>query len=98
LRKPTLLILDEATSALDRESERAVWAVIDQLRGSTTIVVIAHRLSTLRSADYIAVLEGGRIVQFGTFGALTSDGAGRVAVLLRAVMEDGREMNGNGAT
>jgi ABC-type multidrug transport system fused ATPase/permease subunit len=79
LREPTLLILDEATSALDHESERAVWAVIDRLRGRTTVVVIAHRLSTFRSGDHFAVLEGGRIVQFGTFGALTNEGAGRVA-------------------
>jgi ABC-type multidrug transport system fused ATPase/permease subunit len=54
--------------------------------------------STLRSADHIAVLDGGKIVQFGTFGALTNDGAGRVAVLLRTVMQDGPEMNGNEAT
>jgi ATP-binding cassette subfamily C protein len=100
LREPTLLILDEATSALDYESERAVWAVIDRLRGSITVVVIAHKLSTLRSADYIAVLDGGTIIQFGTFGALTNEGAGRVAHLLRAgvVMEDAGEINGNQAT
>ncbi len=90
LREPTLLILDEATNALDHDSERAVWTVIDRLRGSTTIVVIAHRLSSLRSADHIAVLDGGRIVQSGTFGTLASEGSGRVAALLRAgaVMEE----------
>ncbi|MGA3310995.1 MAG: ABC transporter ATP-binding protein [Xanthobacteraceae bacterium] len=90
LREPTLLILDEATNALDHDSERAVWTVIDRLRGSTTIVIIAHRLSSLRSADHIAVLDGGRIVQSGTFGTLASEGGGRVAALLRAgaVMEE----------
>jgi ATP-binding cassette subfamily C protein len=100
LREPTLLILDEATSALDNESERAVWSVIDRLRGSTTVVVIAHRLSTLRCVDHVAVLDGGRIVQFGTFDALTNDGAGRVAAFLRAVAvtEDAGGMNGNEAT
>jgi len=88
LRNPTLLILDEATSALDHESERAVWAVLDRLRGNTTVIVIAHRLSTLRSADRIAVLDEGRIVQLGTWTTLEGDG--RFAVLLRAgaVMED----------
>jgi ATP-binding cassette, subfamily C, bacterial len=100
LREPTLLILDEATSALDHESEQAVWAVIDRLRGSTTVVVIAHRLSTLRSVDLIAVLDGGKIVQFGPFSALTNEGAGGVAVLLRAgaIREDATGINGNEAT
>jgi ATP-binding cassette subfamily C protein len=83
LRDPTLLILDEATSALDQESERAIWAFIDRLRGNTTVVVIAHRLSSLRSADRIAVLEDGRIVQFGTWDALINEGAGRFAALVR---------------
>ena len=93
LRNPTLLILDEATNALDHESERAVWAVIDRLRGSTTVVVISHRLSILRGADHIVVLDGGRIVQSGTFGTLTKEGGGRFAVLLRAgaAMEDAAE-------
>ena len=93
LRKPTLLILDEATNALDHESERAVWAVVDRLRGSTTVVVITHRLSILRGADHIVVLDGGRIVQSGTFGTLTKEGGGRFAVLLRAgaAMEDAAE-------
>ena len=84
LRNPTLLVLDEATSALDAESERAVWGVIDRLRHNTTVVVIAHRLSTLRNADRIAVLDGGRIVQFGTWQALTREDEGRFAVLLNA--------------
>jgi ABC-type multidrug transport system fused ATPase/permease subunit len=78
------LILDEATSSLDHESERAVWAVINGLRGITTIIVIAHRLSTLRSADHIAVLDGGRVVQFGAWDALTIESQGRFAVLLHA--------------
>jgi ATP-binding cassette subfamily C protein len=84
LRNPALIILDEATNALDQESERAVWAIIDRLRGSTTVVVIAHRLSTLRTADHIAVLDGGKIVQFGKWDALTNDHGGRFAVLLHA--------------
>ena len=84
LREPTLLILDEATSALDHESERAVWATIDRLRGNTTVIVIAHRLSTLRNADRIAVLDGGKIVEFGTWRALANDSDGRFALLLRA--------------
>lgn len=84
LRRPTLLILDEATSALDHDSEQAVWATIDRLRGRTTVIVIAHRLSSLRHADRIAVLDGGRIVEFGTWATLAGDAEGRFALLLRA--------------
>jgi ATP-binding cassette subfamily C protein len=83
LRNPALLVLDEATSALDHESERALWAVIDRVRGNTTVIVIAHRLSTLRSTDHVAVLDGGKIVQFGTWDALTNEHEGRFADLLR---------------
>jgi ATP-binding cassette, subfamily C, bacterial len=92
LRNPALLILDEATNALDQESERAVWAVIDRLRGSLTVIVITHRLTALRRADYIAVLDGGRIVQFGKWDALTNEGAGRFAVLMHAgaITEDAK--------
>jgi ATP-binding cassette, subfamily C, bacterial len=70
LRRPTLLVLDEATSALDDESESAMWAIINRLRGTTTIVIIAHRSSALRQADLIAVLEKGRIVRSGPWQAV----------------------------
>ena len=66
LADPSILILDEAASALDAESERLVEASIDALRGGRTILVAAHRLSTIRKADRIYVLEGGRIVESGT--------------------------------
>jgi subfamily B ATP-binding cassette protein MsbA len=66
LSKPSILILDEAASALDAESEQLVEASIDSLRGGVTILVAAHRLSTIRKADRIYVLEGGRIVESGT--------------------------------
>jgi len=65
-----LIILDEATSALDSESEQQVLRAIDTLRGKVTIVMIAHRLSTLRKADRILVFEDGRIVESGEFEAL----------------------------
>jgi ATP-binding cassette subfamily C protein len=84
LRNPTLLILDEATSALDHESERAVWTVIERLRGRTTVLVIAHRLSTVRTADRIVVLDGGRVVQDGAWDTLMQDDKGRFALLVRA--------------
>ena len=63
---PSILILDEAASALDAESERAVQQAIEELHGSMTILVVAHRLSTIMRADWIFVLEGGRIVESGT--------------------------------
>jgi len=63
---PSILILDEAASALDAESERAVQRAIGELQGSLTVLVVAHRLSTIMKADCIFVLEGGRIVEYGT--------------------------------
>jgi ABC-type multidrug transport system fused ATPase/permease subunit len=68
--RPSLLILDEATSALDSESEREVMEAIRRLRGETTIVIVAHRLSTVRDCDAIHVLEGGAIVEAGTWTEL----------------------------
>ena len=65
-----VLILDEATSALDSESERVVQQSIDSLRGDKTVIVIAHRLSTVRNADTIFVLREGRLVERGGYAAL----------------------------
>jgi ABC-type multidrug transport system fused ATPase/permease subunit len=69
-REPELLILDEATSALDSESERTVQEAIESLSNKMTIVIIAHRLSTVVNADNILVLEHGSIVEQGTFDQL----------------------------
>lgn len=66
LLNPDLLILDEATAALDTQSERLVQQALDTLLSSRTALVIAHRLSTVRNAGCIIVLEGGRIVESGT--------------------------------
>ncbi len=69
-RDPRLLVLDEATSALDPESERVVHQALGSLMRGRTTIIIAHRLSTVRSADRIVVLDGGRAVESGTFAEL----------------------------
>ena len=65
--KPLLLVLDEATSSLDGETEASISEAIHTLRGSTTIVVIAHRLSTVRNADLVVYLSGGKVLATGNF-------------------------------
>ena len=66
LRDPAILLLDEATSALDARSERAVQGALQRLMRGRTTLLIAHRLSTVRNADKIVVLDDGRIVDVGT--------------------------------
>ena len=65
--KPKLLVLDEATSALDGETEANISAAIGALKGEVTVILIAHRLSTVRDADKVVYLEGGQIIASGTF-------------------------------
>ena len=74
MQTPPIVVLDEATSALDAESEEHVQKAIETIMDGRTVVSIAHRLSTVRSADRIAVLAGGRIVETGTFDELRKEG------------------------
>ena len=82
LRKPPLLVLDEATSALDSARERRIQRAVEGLQGSTTILIITHRLSTIRQADLIHVVEDGRLVESGGWDELL-DKDGRFAALCR---------------
>ncbi|MBO0842587.1 MAG: ATP-binding cassette domain-containing protein, partial [Nocardioides sp.] len=82
LRDPQVLVLDEATSALDNTTEREVQRALDELAVGRTTITIAHRLSTVRDADQIAVLDGGRVVELGTHEELLLRG-GAYADLVR---------------
>jgi len=88
LRRPSLLILDEATSALDTENERRIRDAIAALHGRTTILVITHRLSSVRDADAIHVMEEGRIVESGDWASLLARPKGRFRELWRSQEAD----------
>jgi ATP-binding cassette subfamily B protein len=80
LKNPPILILDEATSAVDNETEAAIQRSLDVVSRGRTTIVIAHRLSTVRQADCIHLMEGGRIVESGTHEELLSHHGGYAAL------------------
>lgn len=82
IKNAPILLLDEATSALDAQSERLVQTALERLMAGRTTLVIAHRLATIRDANTILVLEGGRVIDQGTHGELVAKG-GRYAELAR---------------
>jgi ATP-binding cassette subfamily B protein len=88
LKNPPILILDEGTSALDNTSERLVQKAINAARADRTVILVAHRLTTLRDADRILVFEDGRVVETGTYPELVRRG-GVFAELVRSA--DGHE-------
>ena len=83
LRKPQLLVLDEATSALDSESEKSIQLAVEALIREITIVVIAHRLSTVRLAEYVYVLSEGKVEEVGSYSELAAQKEGRLAEMIR---------------
>lgn len=84
LRQPTLLVLDEATSALDTANEQLIQQAIERLHGELTIVIIAHRLSTVQNADQIIVLDQGRVVESGSPAKLAAQAGGHFQRLMQA--------------
>ena len=85
LRNPPVLVLDEATSSLDTRTERAVQEELDRLSEGRTTIAIAHRLSTVRDADQIVVLDGGQIVERGTHEELVDLGAKYAGLVARDI-------------
>lgn len=83
LKDPRILLLDEATSALDTESERIVQEALDRVMTNRTTVVVAHRLSTIRNADTIAVIHRGSVVEKGSHDELVTDPEGAYSQLIR---------------
>jgi ABC-type multidrug transport system fused ATPase/permease subunit len=92
MKNPAILVFDEATSSLDAKTERTVQDAIDTLRGKRTVFVVAHRLSTIRNADRIVVLEQGRVSQQGTHEELLAEsGLYREFVALQTDAADSSE-------
>ncbi|GAY35778.1 hypothetical protein CUMW_278790 [Citrus unshiu] len=92
MMNPRILLLDEATSALDAESEYLVQDAMDSLMKGRTVLVIAHRLSTVQSADTVAVVSDGEIVESGTHEELLSKGGVYTALVKRQLQEPKTEI------
>jgi ATP-binding cassette subfamily B (MDR/TAP) protein 1 len=90
IKNPAILLLDEATSALDLESERVVQQALDRLMKNRTTVMVAHRLSTIKNADQISVLEDGKIIEQGSHSALTENHSGAYYKLINIQQQQQR--------
>ena len=87
LKNPSILILDEATSALDAESEKVVQDALNKLMENRTAIIIAHRLATIKTVDWIYVLENGKVVEQGTHLDLNKKEEGIYSNLARLQFE-----------
>ncbi|XP_021825679.1 ABC transporter B family member 9 isoform X2 [Prunus avium] len=96
LKNPRILLLDEATSALDAESEKIVQDALVNLMSNRTTIVVAHRLTTIRNADCIAVVHKGKIVEKGTHEELTKDPEGAYSQLIR--LQEGAHVKNDAQT
>jgi ATP-binding cassette subfamily B protein len=96
LKNPPIMILDEGTSALDTISERHVQRALEETRGDRTIILVAHRLSTLRDADRIFVFDEGRVVEVGSYDELAQRG-GVFSALVQSAAETATGMPSTGA-
>jgi len=94
-RRPEILILDEATNALDHQSEIAIQQSIDELAGECTIVIVAHRLATVRRADHVIVLDGGRVVEQGSPEELLKLGGALAGLYLDSAVSVGTQGQAN---
>jgi ATP-binding cassette subfamily B protein len=96
-RQPTLLVLDEATASVDSLTEHKVQAAIERLFQGRTVLVIAHRLSTVRHADVILVMDAGRIAERGTHDELVARG-GLYAKLVKSGFAEDEDTDSGVAT
>ncbi|CAA3003403.1 ABC transporter B family member 9-like [Olea europaea subsp. europaea] len=97
LKNPKILLLDEATSALDAESERLVQDALENVMTDRTTVVVAHRLTTIRNADHIAVVQAGKLVEQGTHAELVRNPNGAYSQLVR-MQEGTKQVDNNEGT
>ncbi|MGH7091844.1 MAG: ATP-binding cassette domain-containing protein [Stellaceae bacterium] len=94
LRQSPVLIMDEAVSNLDTESEQALRAAMREVRRGRTVLIIAHRPSTIRSADRVLMIEGGRIVEEGSHEALLALNGAYARLIAAKEREEAREHSG----
>jgi ABC-type multidrug transport system fused ATPase/permease subunit len=82
-KSPKLLILDEATSSLDSETENLISESLNKLKGSLTIILVAHRLSTIKNCDLVYVLDNGSVIEQGSYDELSRDQSSKLNYFIK---------------